>query len=119
MAKIPKDIKILLAKEIVKIYHSEEDALLALENFNHVFSNKEVPYEIATYKPKKIKCEKLIDFLVDSKLAQTKNEARRLIVQGAVKIDKEKITDIYDTICFHEGMIFQVGKRKFLKIKLK
>lgn len=115
----PKDIKILLAKEIVKIYHSEKDASLAFENFSHIFSNKEIPYEVATYKPKNKKCEKLIEFLVQSKMASTKNEARRLIIQGAVKIDKEKITDIYDTICFHEGMIFQVGKRKFLKITLK
>lgn len=111
----PRDIKMLLAKEIVKMYHSEKDAMMAQDHFVNVFQKKELPKEI-----KEIKISgnlPIPNLLVQAGLAPSGSEARRLINSGAVEIDGVKITEISATIAAHPGMIIKVGKRRFAKIK--
>ena len=110
----PRDIKANLAKEIVKIYHSEKLAQKAEQEFNRVFKEKKPPSEI-----KKVKIVKkeigILDLLVKAKLASSKSEAKRLIEQNAVKIDGSLKNDWKEIIKIKKGMVIKVGKRKFVK----
>lgn len=110
----PRDIKFRLAHEIVTIYDGEDAARSAREHFETVFQKKEVPDEVAEYK---ISGSSLvIDVMVDSGLASSKSEARRLVEQGGVKVDGEKVDSIEFEFGDSEAML-QVGKRKFLRVK--
>ena len=111
----PRDIKLQLAREVVSIYHSQEEATKAEEEFLQIFSKKELPTDIPSYTltEKKIWIVKL---LVDSGLAPTRNEARRLIEQGGVKLDGISVKDTNLELEFKKEVVLQVGKRKFLKI---
>ncbi|HDY72842.1 MAG TPA: tyrosine--tRNA ligase, partial [bacterium] len=110
----PRDVKANLAKEIVKIYHSEKLAQKAEQEFNRVFKEKKPPSEI-----KKVKIVKkeigILDLLVKAKLVSSKSEAKRLIEQNAVKIDGSLKNDWKEIIKIKKGMVIKVGKRKFVK----
>jgi len=114
----PRDVKAKLAREIVKIYHGLAAGSAAAEAFDKQFKNKEVPDNIPVLN---VECRKwkVVDLLTKTKLASSKSEARRLIEQGGVKIDKRKLTikDLEKLADVESGMIVQVGKRKFVKIK--
>ncbi len=112
----PRDAKARLAREIVKIFHSEKQAEQAEKEFDKVFKEKEKPSKIPTYQTKKEKM-KLVDLLVEAKLAPSRGEARRLIEQGAVKINDKKIKDWEEEITLKDNAIIQVGKRHFIQIK--
>ena len=114
----PRDLKAKLAKEIVRIYHGEKAAKKAEEEFNKVFREKGLPSKIAAFETSK-KVYLLVDLLFEAKLAPSKSEARRVILQGGAKIDGKVKKDWKEKIETEEGMIIQVGKRKFLKIKIK
>jgi len=114
----PRDLKAKLAKEIVRIYHGEKAAKKAEEEFNRVFREKGLPSKIAAFETSK-KVYLLVDLLFEAKLAPSKSEARRVILQGGAKIDGKVKKDWKEKIETEEGMIIQVGKRKFLKIKIK
>jgi len=114
----PRDLKAKLAKEIVRIYHGEKAAKKAEEEFNKVFREKGLPSKIAAFETSK-KVYLLVDLLFEAKLAPSKSEARRVILQGGAKIDGKVKKDWKEKIKTEEGMIIQVGKRKFLKIKIK
>ena len=111
----PKYIKQRLAREIVALYHGNDSAKEAEEEFNRVFSQKEIPTDIEeyTYTEDKIWIVKL---LTDAGLTSSNGEARRMIKQGAVSIDGEKITDENMSYHFTEDKVIKVGKRKFKKI---
>lgn len=113
-----RDLKASLARDIVALYHGAEDAAFAEEEFNRVFRDRKTPLEIREVKIKNPRCEDLPQLLFDLKLASSKSDARRLITQKAVKIDKAVITDPQADLCFHDEMVVQVGKFKFVKIKL-
>lgn len=110
----PKEAKLRLAQDIVSQYHSRKAADQARLEFERVFSNKEPPRDIPSYKinPQK---NNIIDILIDSKLVETKNQARRLIQQGGVTFNGEKL-DREDEIIDQEGII-KVGKRHYLGLK--
>jgi tyrosyl-tRNA synthetase len=111
----PRDVKIDLAKEIIKIFYSEKEASEAQENFINVFQKKENPEDIKEFKIKEDK-KKLIDIISEAGLTSSKGEARRLIEQGAVKIDS-KVENKWDKeVKIKDGTIIQAGKRKFIKI---
>jgi len=114
----PRDIKIKLANEIVAIYHSIEYAKNAEAEFNRIFKDKEIPFDIPVFKIKSGKCVGIIELLKITDLCESKGEARRILLQGGVRIDKSKITDVNGKICVHNGMIIQAGKRRFVKINL-
>ena len=120
-AKDPKkirDLKAELAREIVTLYHGVEEAQVAEEEFNRVFRDKKYPMDMPEVKISNLRCEDLPQMLFDLKLVSSKSEARRLIEQGAVKIDKAVISDPTANICFHDKMVIQVGKLKFVRVRI-
>jgi tyrosyl-tRNA synthetase len=112
----PRDQKLILAHTIVEQYHGAHAARTAQEHFVSQFSKKELPTDIPE---KKIKegSHALVDLLVETKLASSKSEARRLISQGGVKINQETAVDGMVEIGKKNNLILQVGKRKFVRIK--
>lgn len=118
----PMDTKKRLAREIVTIYHSAEDAANAQAEFEKVFSNRELPTDIQTihipdaaFKDGKVWIIKLI---VTAGFAESNSEARRLVSQGAVTLDGESVTDPNAEIPLKEDQVLKVGKLKFGKIHL-
>ncbi|PIT93227.1 MAG: tyrosine--tRNA ligase, partial [Candidatus Harrisonbacteria bacterium CG10_big_fil_rev_8_21_14_0_10_38_8] len=112
----PKDRKIRLAKEIVTLYHSKDKAEKASEEFNKVYSKKDLPTEISEVKILEDKLS-LLNLVFSSGLVVSKGDARRMITQGAVKINNEKKTDEAEVIQLEDNMIVQVGPRRFSKIR--
>ncbi len=112
----PRDLKVRLAKEIIKMYHGEKEADLAEEEFERVFRDKEMPAEIAEVSVLESKLN-ILDLLVKTNLSSSKTEAKRLVEQGGVKIDGEIKNDWRAEIEIKSGQIIQVGHRKFVKIK--
>jgi tyrosyl-tRNA synthetase len=119
----PMDVKKRLGREIVTIYHSKEEADEAQAEFERVFSNREIPtdIEIVRVPESAVKDGKvwIVRLLKDvSKFAATNSDARRLIEQGGVTLDNEKITDPNAELELETGMILHVGKLKFGKIEI-
>lgn len=117
----PRDIKMKLAGEITTLYHGEQEAMVAEENFKAMFQKKQIPDEIPILQvseelSKEDKVD-IIKLIVKAKFASSNNEARRLVYQGAVKINGEKIPN-EQLIKINQGDIIQVGKRNFVKIIL-
>ncbi len=110
----PRDIKRDLAKELVQMYHGEKKSQEAQAHFEKVIVNKENPDEMDEFKVKNETT--IVDLLFDSGLAQSKGEAKRLIKQGAVKIDGVKIDNLDYELHSNENKIIKAGKRRFLKI---
>ena len=111
----PRDYKMMLAKALVSTYHSPSLASRAEESFIKQFSKKEIPENIPDVLIDANSVEG-ISLLVQTGLVPTRSEARRMIDQGAVKIDQKKITDPSNSITIESGMVLQVGKRKFVRI---
>ncbi len=113
----PKHAKESLAMEIVERYHGKEAALEAQAEFNRVHSQNEIPSDIETFV-----CSEspiwIAKALVDCGLESSTSQARRDIKQGAVKIDQERVDDEQLQLVSGE-YILQVGKRKFIKLKVK
>jgi len=111
----PRDAKAKLAREIVSIYHGKEEAENAENEFNKIFRDKKKPTEMESCKLKNASY-KLIDLLTETKMASSKGEAKRLIEQGGVRIDDVVQKDWNREIEIKNGIVVQVGKRKFVKI---
>ncbi|WP_434296825.1 tyrosine--tRNA ligase [Clostridium sporogenes] len=108
----PRDIKMELAKEIVRLYHGEEESIKAEENFKNIFQQGNMPEDIGTIEVNVAETN-IVDLIVKAEFAPSKNEARRLVKQEAVKINGEKV----DEECKVKSEdILQVGKKKFIKI---
>ena len=114
----PRDQKARLAHEIVKMYHGEKAAIGAAENFDKVFRKHEAPENMEVFETDK-KNYPVLDLLCDSGLAESKNDAKRVIEGGGVSINSTKITDWRQEVNLEDGMVIQFGKRKFVKIKLR
>ena len=112
----PRDAKMLLAHTIVRLYHGEEAALEAEEEFKRVFQQRALPTDIPEY-AMDAPTEPIFvpQFCTDAGLTASNGEARRSIKAGAFKVNGEKYTE--ENLTLEEGMIVQVGKRKFVKIK--
>lgn len=108
----PKEAKINLAKIIISQYHSIQAAEKEAEEFARVFSQKEVPQEMPEFKSDGKKT--ILTILTESNLAASRNEARRLIKQGAVSFNNEKIEK--DDFVPQVSGILKAGSRRFLKI---
>ncbi len=107
----PRDVKMKLAFELVRFYHSEADAKKAEEYFVSTFTKKEIPTETPKFKPEKYD---VISVLVESKLVTSKSEARRAVEQGGVKIDGITIENVKHIVS--SGSILQKGKMHFIQI---
>lgn len=113
----PRDLKLRLAYELVKKYYGESYAEHEKNEFEKVFSRKQVPEDIPEYTIQSHEI-KLITIMKETGMATTSSEAIRLIKQGAVSIDGKKITDDKYVIKSEKDFILKVGKRKFVKIKV-
>ncbi len=111
----PRDLKAKLSYQIVSLYHGENKAKKAEKEFNKVFQNKELPSDIKTFFAPR-EHYPIVEFLDSVDLAKSKSEAKRLIQQRGVKVDSKIVQDIHEEIKVKEGMIVQVGKRKFIKL---
>ncbi len=114
----PRNAKSRLSFEIVKMYHGEKKAKEAVEEFNKVFKRHELPENIEEA-PVNIKPCKIVELLIHTGLASSKSEARRQILENAVKVDGKVIKDPEEIIDTYEGMIIQYGRRNIRKIKKK
>lgn len=112
----PRDIKARLAKMLVETYHNAALAEEAENEFDKVFKDKQQPTEIPELNMKKT--EYAIADIVSRAGAASLSEAKRLISQGGVRIDDEVIKDPSKRIEPQDGMVLQIGKRRFFKIKL-
>jgi tyrosyl-tRNA synthetase len=111
----PMEAKMQLAREIVSIFHSDEAAAQAEAHFKRVFRKGELPKEMPTHRPSASELN-IVDLLVATDLAKSKSEARRLIGQGGVRLDGEKVDSIEGMVSVQDGMILQVGKRRFVRL---
>ncbi|MEW6101091.1 MAG: tyrosine--tRNA ligase [Candidatus Omnitrophota bacterium] len=108
----PKEAKLRLAEIIVCGYHSAPEAKKARNNFEDVFSKKELPSQMPEYRARPN--ENIVSILISSGLVKSGNEARRLIKEGAITFEEEKVTSI-DFTAAKPG-ILKVGTRRFLRI---
>lgn len=111
----PRDAKAKLAREIVSICHNQNKAYSAEKEFNRVFRDRKLPSKIPIIKISE-KTIDILDLLIKTKLASSKSEAKRLVLQGGVKIENTAETDWQKKIEVKDGLILAVGKRKFAKI---
>ena len=115
----PRDIKISLAKEIIARFHDDQAADEAEKNFINQFQKKNIPDNIEELNLNWKEDSMLLPNLLKAAgMTESTSEAMRMIKQGGVRIDEEKITDPKHTILKNSVAIYQVGKRKFKKIKL-
>lgn len=118
----PKAVKQRLAREVVALYHSQEAAKAAEERFNNIFQKGILPDDMPEVSITQAELEEgkisIIKLLVVAKLVSTTSEARRLVQQGAVKINEEKVTRVEEKILVENDMIVRAGKRKFVRLKI-
>lgn len=117
----PRDIKMKLAHEITRLYHGNEAADEAERRFVSVFQKKEIPDDLP---PVKINDSMLfngkidiIKIITNVGFAPSNSEARRLVAQGAVKVNGKKIESLND-VNIQNGDVIQVGKKNFVKVEL-
>lgn len=112
----PRDIKRELARTLVTMYHNKEAAEIAQQEFDNIFINKGLPDEIEEFYVGDDKEMNILDLIILVNFAPSKGEARRLVTQGGVSVDSEKISDVQFNVSVKSGMILKVGKRKFIKL---
>lgn len=111
----PRDAKIWLAKEIIKTYHNEEEAEKAEERFKLVFSQRDIPEDIPVIDSSERQVW-LPKFLHDNSMVNSTSDGRRMIKQGAVKVNGEKYQE--ENLELQDAMVLQVGRRKFCRLRL-
>ncbi len=113
----PKDVKIRLARELVGRFHSQDEAESAEAEFNRVFQKKGTPDEIPV---KRIRWEAdrkwIVRIIQEAGLTKGSSETRRLIKQGAVSVNNEKILDDKTELSKDGPYLIKVGKKRFVKI---
>ncbi len=118
----PRDAKMYLARTIVRMYHSEAAAEEAERHFVTVFQQGALPEEMPEVSVSREMTENgnlwIVPLLTSLNLVPSNAEARRMIQQGGVRIDGEKVSDVNCQVPVRDGMIVQVGKRKFAKVRV-
>ena len=119
----PRDVKKRLAREIVKLYHGQSAAIIAEEEFEKVFKNKLYPEEIKKLEIKKdvLKDGKrgIVNLVKDSGILGSTGEAIRMVRQGGVRVNGEKISDPHIDLTVKDGMIIKIGRLNFVKLVIK
>jgi tyrosyl-tRNA synthetase len=113
----PRDVKMELAREIVSIFHGDQAAQEAEGHFRTVFQEKELPPDMPTY-PRPAEPTNIVDLLTATGMTNSKSEARRLIFQGGVRFNGQKVEtpDLVVTVSPGQELVLQVGKRKFVRL---
>jgi tyrosyl-tRNA synthetase len=111
----PREIKVELAKEIVARFHSSAAATRAEEEFNAMFRDREMPQDMPE---KTVNETAIVKVLKQADLVPSTSEAARMIEQGGVKINGEKVSDKNLSLRRGETLVIQVGKRKFARVRI-
>lgn len=111
----PKNLKIRLAEEIVKIYYGEKKAQMARENFDKMFSKKEAPSDAPILKLKN-KNISVVDLVFQSGVVKSKSEAWRLIEQGGFSVDGEVHKNPKESLSLKGGENLRIGKKSFFRV---
>ncbi len=112
----PRDAKMTLAREIVALYHGSAEAARAEEGFKQVFQRGEIPAEMPQFQFSAAAAPDIVTLLVETKLTSSRSEARRLIKQGGVRVNREQVADSGTRWEVSGELILQVGKRKFARV---
>ena len=112
----PMDVKMELAEKVVTLYHDKRDGERAKKEFIKVFSKNKEPEDIKELKVKKSQKIWIVELLEKADFVKSRGEARRLIKNGALKIDGKKVTDFTLNVSFDEATVVRVGKLRFVKI---
>lgn len=112
----PRDVKLRLARELVTLYWSREEAEIAEAEFLKVFQQKDLPSRLEEIKVGP-GAAWIVSLLKEAGLAPSNSEARRLIRQGAVKLDGCKVQDLEAQVELRDGLVIQVGKRKYVRLR--
>jgi tyrosyl-tRNA synthetase len=112
----PRDVKVRLGKEIVCLYHSHQEAEKAALDFDSIFKEKQVPEDMPVHVVGEPKVW-IVKLMTSSGLAASSSEARRLIQQGAVELDGERVSDPEAQVELSRERILKVGKRRFLRVQ--
>jgi len=113
----PRDLKLELAKGIVEIFHGKDEAQKAYDNFIKVFSKRELPEEVEELHIENFVTDGAVDIvnlLVSLNILPSKSEVKRLIEQGGLKINEERVTSF--KVKVSNGDILRVGKKQFYKL---
>ncbi len=115
----PRDIKFILAKEIIARFHDEASAEKSQQNFIDRFKKGKIPDDINEFEMQSTDGSLGIAYIIkDAGMTNSTGEAIRMIKQGAVKIDGEKVVDTKLTVESNTSKVYQVGKRKFAKVTI-
>jgi len=118
----PMKLKMELAKGIVELFHSKEEAERAEENFVKVFSKRELPGDAKELDATPFAVNGEIDivkFFMANGIVESNSEVKRLVQQGAIKINQQKIVSFKKPVKISNGDILRVGKKKFFRIVIK
>jgi tyrosyl-tRNA synthetase len=110
----PRDLKMRLAREIVAIYHGEDQVAAAEQAFRRVFQEQGVPEAMDSFRLSP--GQTVTDVLVAAGLAATRSEARRLVEQRAVRLDDQVLDDASLVLAPQGGAVLRAGKRKFARL---
>ena len=111
----PRDVKMKLAFEITKFFHGEDKAKEAQDRFIKVFREKEVPEDIPAYEFGEEEIP-IVDLLLSVGAASSRSEAKRLINQGGVYVNGERVKDFREILKLDKEIVLKVGKRRFYRI---
>lgn len=119
----PRDVKLRLAREIVTAMHDAQAAREAEAEFKRVFSQRETPRDLPTFFVRQPMT--IVELLVAAGLARSRSEARRLVQQGGVRLDGQRVSDIHAPVApptggmqaTADGTVLRVGRRRFLRLK--
>ncbi|MCM3537623.1 tyrosine--tRNA ligase [Priestia endophytica] len=115
----PKKAKMLLAETIVSMYHDKEAAKKAGQHFASVFQQGAIPTNVAEIEWNGGETASPIDLIMHANLLDSRSEARRMIDNNGVKINGEKVVHKDEQLVISDGLVIQIGKRKFAKIRVK
>lgn len=114
----PRDAKIMLALELAERFTNNDEAMQAQENFSKKFAKNELPSNIEEKAYKIDQMPALPNLLKDLGMVTSTSDALRLIQQGAVKINQQKVEDKDTILSLNEKTLLQVGKKKYLYVTL-
>jgi tyrosyl-tRNA synthetase len=115
LAMKPRDAKAALARQLVKRLHGEEAAARAEADFDTKFRKREIPTEMPEVTPSNV--EDLTGTIVEAGFARSRGEANRLIEQGGVYVKGTRVSAL--PFKLEDGDVLQVGKRNFVRIRLR
>jgi len=118
----PMELKMKLARGIVELFHSREDAQRAEENFVKVFSKRELPEDAEELDATSFAIDgkvEIVKFLISNGIVSSNSEVKRLVQQGAIKVNQQKVANFKELVKINNGDILRIGKKKFFKIVIK